>query len=129
MVKNHLLMQGVGSIPARGTKIPCATWQLSLHATTRELACRNENQHSPKGAFPASKSKMALQWRQGITAQEVSCYFFVYYPKPKLYLDSLQITHTKSNFSLSVNSSLIVFFDSSYNSMSKKNQKMGRRTK
>ena len=38
----------VGSIPARGTKIPCATWQLSLHATTRQLACRNENPAQPK---------------------------------------------------------------------------------
>ena len=40
--------EDMGSIPAWGTKIPCATWQLSLHATTRALACRNENPAQPK---------------------------------------------------------------------------------
>ena len=40
--------EDMGSIPARGTKIPCATWQLSLRATTRALACRNENPAQPK---------------------------------------------------------------------------------
>ena len=38
----------MGSIPARGTKIPCATWQLSVCATTREPACHNENPAQPK---------------------------------------------------------------------------------
>ena len=31
----------VGSIPGQGTKIPHAEGQLSLHATTTELACLN----------------------------------------------------------------------------------------
>ena len=103
MVKNPPSEAGdIGSIPARGTKVPCATWQLSLCATTRALACRNENPAQPKkkSAFPASESKTALQWRQ-IT-------FFVYYAKPKLCLDSLQITHAKSKFLYPVNSSLFL---------------------
>ena len=102
--------EDMGSIPARGTKIPCATWQLSLHATTRALACRNENPAQPKkkSAFPASERKTALQWRQRITARKPPVTFFVYYPKPKLCLDSLQITHAKSKFLYPFNSSLIV---------------------
>ena len=49
MVKNPPSEAGdIGSIPARGTKVPCATWQLSLCATTRALACRNENPAQPK---------------------------------------------------------------------------------
>ena len=78
VVKNPPSEAGdMGSIPARGTKVPCATWQLSLCATTRALACRNENPAQPKkkSAFPASESKTALQWRQNYS-QEASCYFF-----------------------------------------------------
>ena len=33
--------EDVGSIPGRGTKIPHAVGQLSLHATTTELTCLN----------------------------------------------------------------------------------------
>ena len=43
MVKNPRSNAGdTGSIPGRGTKIPHAMGQLSLHATTTELACLNK---------------------------------------------------------------------------------------
>ena len=126
----------MGSIPARGTKIPCATWQLSVCATTREPACHNENPAQPKkkknSAFPASESKTVLQWRQRITARKPPVTFFIYYPKPKLCLDSLQITDAKSKFLYPVNSSLIVSLTAhttQYPKKKKTNQKMGRRTK
>ena len=42
MVENPPSSAGdVGSIPSQGTKIPHATGQLSLHATTREHMCHN----------------------------------------------------------------------------------------
>ena len=43
VVKNPPYNAGdVGSIPGQGTKIPCATGQLSPRTTTTELACLNE---------------------------------------------------------------------------------------
>ena len=41
-----------GSIPGWGTKIPHATVQLILHATTTELACLNERAHVPQNTEP-----------------------------------------------------------------------------
>ena len=42
VVKNPPYNAGdTGSIPGQGTKIPHAAEQLSLHATTTELACLN----------------------------------------------------------------------------------------
>ena len=43
-----------------------------------------------------------------ITAKKPPVTFFVYYAKPKLCLDSLQITHAKSKFLYPVNSSLFL---------------------
>ena len=43
VVKNPLSNAGdAGSIPGQGSKIPHATWQLSLRATTAELARLNK---------------------------------------------------------------------------------------
>ena len=103
--------------------------------TTREPACHSENPAQPKknSAFPASESKTVLQRRQRIIARKPPVTFFVYYPKPKLCLDSLQITDAKSKFLYPVNSSLIVSFTAHTTQYPKKkkktNQKMGRRTK
>ena len=41
-----------GSIPGQGTKIPHAAGQLSLRATTIELACLNERAHVLQTAEP-----------------------------------------------------------------------------
>jgi len=40
VVKN-LAMEDAGSIPGKGTKIPHASKQLSLHPTTSEPTCHN----------------------------------------------------------------------------------------
>ena len=107
MVKNPPSDAGdMGSIPAWGTKIPCATWQLSVCAQLESLHAAMRIQHSQKknSAFPASESKTVSQRRQRIIARKPPVTFFVYYPTPKLCLDSLQITDAKSKFLYPVNS-------------------------
>ena len=53
MVKNPPCDAGdAGSIPGRGTKIPHAAGQLSLRATTIELARLKERAHVPQTTEP-----------------------------------------------------------------------------
>ena len=53
MVKNLPSNAGdMGSIPGRGTKIPHAMGQLSLHATTTELVRLNETARVPQTTEP-----------------------------------------------------------------------------
>ena len=55
VVKNPPSNAGVlGSIPGQGTYIPHAAGQLSLHATTTELALLNERAHVPQTMHPGA---------------------------------------------------------------------------
>ena len=80
MVKNLPYNAGdVGSVPGRGTKIPHAAGQLSLHTTTPELgvpqrepACRKLR--SPRAVEPARRDCRAhAPWSLRPTATEPMC--------------------------------------------------------
>ena len=63
VVKNRSCNAGdAGSVPGWGTKIPHATGQLSLRATTTEPACHNQRAHVPqleRSLWAATKSPHA----------------------------------------------------------------------
>ena len=61
----------VGSTPGRGTKIPHATGQLSLRATTTELARLNERAHVPQTTEPTcSGARVPQLEREAGTPQQ-----------------------------------------------------------
>ena len=61
--------EDAGSIPGRGTKMPHATGQLSLCATTTELVCLNERAHVPQTTKPMCSGARAPQLRSPCTLE------------------------------------------------------------
>ena len=74
MVKNPPSnAEDVGSIPGWGTKIPHATGQLSLHATTTELARLNERAHVLQTTEPMRPGAHAPWSPRNTTREEKTC--------------------------------------------------------
>ena len=77
MVKNPPSKAGdAGLIPGWGTKIPHAAGQLSLHATTTELACFNERAQRARALqverslHAATKARRGQKKKKKITATD-----------------------------------------------------------
>ena len=75
VVKNPPSNAGdVGSIPGQGTKIPHATGQLSLSATTTELTCLNERARVPPMRPGARVPQLERENLHATTREKPACH-------------------------------------------------------